>query len=206
MPRNTKIILALLAAAVVIGLISFRGLHQRIKRLAAAQSADEEARHEVLAPAISTPTDVTVKARIFWAAGPDSVAPTEMQLPLSADSAERSRQLIHVLAANPPTLDQRTIPADTVLLDFYILPNGTAVADFSDTLASELPSGILSEGMAVNSIAQTLGSNMPALHRLKILIHGQEVDTLAGNVDLTGLFDLNMAPGSTVQVAADAQH
>ena len=45
--------------------------------------------------------------------------------------------------------------------------------------------------MAVNSIAQTLGSNLPALRRFKILIHGQEVDTLAGNVDLTGFFDLN---------------
>jgi hypothetical protein len=29
------------------------------------------------------------------------------------------------------------------------------------------------------------------LRRLKILIHGQEVDTLAGHVDLTGFFDLN---------------
>jgi len=45
--------------------------------------------------------------------------------------------------------------------------------------------------MAVDSIAQTLESNVPTLRRLKVLIHGQEVDTLAGNVDLTGFFDLN---------------
>ena len=83
-------------------------------------------------------------------------------------------------------------------MGFYILPDGTAIADFSDALSSEMPSGILSEEMAVNSIARTLESNVPVLRRLKILIHGQEVDTLAGNVDLTGFFDLNPpAPAST---------
>jgi hypothetical protein len=53
-----------------------------------------------------------------------------------------------------------------------------------------MPSGILSEEIAVNSLVQTLAVNVPRLHRLKILIHGQEVDTLAGHVDLTGFFDL----------------
>ena len=115
MPRNMKIVIGILAIAVAIGLVSFRSLHQRIKRFAAAQAVDEQARHEVLAPPISTPTDVTVKAKIFWASGPDRIAPVEIELPLSADRVERSRQLMHVLAANPPTPDQRTIPADTVL-------------------------------------------------------------------------------------------
>src|ERR1019366_5014392 len=191
MPRAMKIVIGVLIVAVVIGLISFRGLHRRMRRLAESQTADEKARHEVLAPPISTPTDVTVNAKIFWAAGSDKIAPIAVQLPLSADPVERSRQLLHELTVDPPTPGQRTIPADTALLGFYILPDGTAVADFSDALTSEMPSGILSEEMAVNSIAQTLGSNVPVLHRLKILIHGQEVDTLAGNVDLTGFFDLN---------------
>ena len=206
MPRAMKIVLAILAVAVVIGLVSFRSLHERIRRFAAAQAVDEQARHEVLAPPISTSTDVLVKARIFWAAGADTIAPVEMQLPLSADPVERSKQLIHVLAANPPIPDQRTIPADTILLGFYILPDGTAVADFSDTLSSELPSGILSEKMAVDSIAQTLQSNVPALRRLKILLHGQGVDTLAGNVDLTGFFDLNpyLAPAAPVPPVAQS--
>ena len=53
-----------------------------------------------------------------------------------------------------------------------------------------MPSGILSEEIAVNSLVQTLTANVPALRRLKILIHGQEVDTLAGHVTSTGFFDL----------------
>jgi len=194
MPRSLKIVLVILAVAVVAGLISLRPLRRRMHQLHESRSAEEQARHAVLAPPISTPTDVTVKAQIFWAAGPDKVAPVEVDLPLSADPVERSRQLLQALIANPPTEEQRTLPADTTLSAFYILADGTAIADFSDALASELPSGILSEDMAVDSIAQTLENNVRGLRRLKILIHGQEVDTLAGNVDLTGFFDLNRVP------------
>jgi len=194
MPRNWKIVIGILAVAVLVGLISLGSLRRRMVRLAQSQAAEEQARHEVLAPPISTPTDVTVKAKIFWAAGPDSIAPVEIELPLSADPVQRSRQLLHALIVNPPTPGQRTLPADADLLGFYILPDGTAVADFSDALPAEVPSGILSESMAVNSIAQTLASNVPGLRRLKILIHGQEADTLAGNLDLTGFFDLTPQP------------
>jgi hypothetical protein len=196
MPRGLKIVLGILVVAVVVGLISLRTLQHRMQRLGQSQAVEEQARHAVLAPPISTPTDVTVRARIFWAAGTDKIGPVVVNLPLSADPVERSRQLIQALIANPPTEVQRTLPADTTLLAFYILPEGTAIADFSDVLSSELPSGILSEEMAVNSIARTLESNVAGLRRLKILIKGQEVDTLAGNVDLTGFFDLNSAPSA----------
>ncbi|HXU21442.1 MAG TPA: GerMN domain-containing protein [Verrucomicrobiae bacterium] len=201
MGRNVKIGLLCLVIGVIVGLISFRGLHRRVKRLAETQSADEKARHEVLAPPISTPTDVTAKAKIFWASGPDSVAPVDVELPLSADPVERSKQLLRKLISDPPSSDQRTLPADATLLDFYVLPDGTAVADFSDAVASEMPSGILSEQLAVDSIVRTLEINVPGLRRLKILIHGQEVDTLAGNVDLTGFFDLNSSPQQAVSSA-----
>jgi len=189
--RNLKIALVILAVGVVIGLLSLRSLHRRVERLAQMQAAEEQARREVLAPRISTPTDVKVQAKIFWASGVDRVAPVVVELALSADPVERSKQVLQALMTSPPTPDQRTIPADAELLGFYILPDGTAIADFSDALATETPSGILSEEMTVDSIARTLESNVSGLHRLKILIHGQEVETLAGHVDLTGFFDLN---------------
>ena len=192
MPRNYKIALIVLAVAVIVGLISISGLQRRMKRLG-QQPTDEQARHALLSPPISTPTDVQVSATIFWAAGPDKIAPVRVQLPLSADPVLRSQQVLRELIADPPTPGQRTIPADAELLGFYVLTDGTAVADFSNALAAETPSGILSEQAAVDSIAQTLASNVPSLRRLKILIHGQEAETLAGHVDLTGFFDLNTA-------------
>jgi hypothetical protein len=202
MPRNLKITLGILSVAVLIGLISLRGLHQRIERLSQEQGSEEQQRRELLKPAIATSTDVMVTAKIFWAAGADRIAPVEMPLPLSADPAKRGRQVLDALIADAPSAAQRTLPEDATLLGFYILPDGTAIADFSDALASETPSGILSEDMAVDSIARTLESNVTGAHRLKILIHGQEVDTLAGHADLTGYFDLNPAVPSAPAAAA----
>jgi hypothetical protein len=58
-------------------------------------------------------------------------------------------------------------------------------------MATSTPSGIQSEQMAVDSIAKTLEANVPQVKWLKILIHGQEVDTLAGHLDLTRTFLVN---------------
>ena len=196
MPRRLKIAVIVLVAAVLAGLVYLRVLHQRVARLARTQATEEQERREVVAPPISTPTDVVASAQIFWlsTAQPDRLAAVTLQLPLSADPVERAKQLIGALIANPPAPAQRTLPVGATLLSFYILPDGTAVADFSDALASELPSGVLSEWMAVNSIVQTLAANMPAITRLKILIHGQETETLAGHIDISGFFDLHVPP------------
>jgi Sporulation and spore germination len=191
MPRDLKIALGILAVAVAVGLISLRGLHRRMQGLAESQSSDQKARREVLAPKISTPSDVAQGAKIYWAAGEDRVTATTEELALSADPVQRGKQVLQALIADAPTAQQRTIPADSELLAFYILSDGTAIADFSDALSSETPSGIESEQLVVDSIARTLENNVPTARRLKILIHGQEVETLAGHIDLTGFFDLN---------------
>ena len=204
MPRNLKITLAILAVGVVIGLISLRGLQNHINNLAKTTTTDEQARRDLLKPQVSTPTDVVSEAKIFWASGPTTVAPVQVALPLSADPVKRARQVIDALILQPPDPDLRTLPTDATLLGFYILPDGTAIADFSDTLSSGTPSGILSEMQVVNSIARTLEANVAGLSRLKILIHGQEADTLAGHVDLTGFFDLHSAPAPVAAASPNA--
>jgi hypothetical protein len=210
MSRRLKIISAILVVAVIAGALYVRALHRRVRRMAQTQSSEEQARREVVEPPITTPSDVQSKAEIFWISttSPERLEPVEVQMPLSADPVQRAKQVLHQLIANPPAAEQRTLPAGATLLDFYILPDGTAIADFSDALANETPSGILSEQHAVDSIVRTLESNILALHRLKILIHGQEAETLAGHVDLTGFFDLNppspQLPPATAGAAAPA--
>ena len=205
MSRRLKITLAILVVAVIAGAYSLRSLRRRVHRLAATQATEEQARREVVAPPISTPTDVPVKAKFFWASAtaPDRLEPVDVELPLSADPVLRAKQVLQVLIMKAPAPEQRTLPADAVLLDFYVLPDGTAIADFSDALATETPSGILSEELAVDSIARTLEANVNVLRRLKILIHGQEADTLAGHVDLTGFFNLSPpTPAPTAELAS----
>jgi len=191
MSRAFKIAAVVLALWVVIGAVYFRGLHRRVLDMARPQHTEERARREVRQPPVTTPTDVKEKAEIFWAAeSGERLEPAEVELSLSADPVQRARQVIQALIAAPPDDAQRTLPADAALLEFYLLPDGTAVADFSDTLARATPSGILSEQLVVDSIARTLEANVPGVERLKILINGQEVETLAGHADLTGFFVL----------------
>ena len=184
--------MGVLALGLAVGLIYFRGLQEQVLRTEQPRQTEERARREVTEQPVATLTDVKERARIFWAAEgvPDELAPVEVELPLSADPAQRARQVILALVASPPKPAQRTVPAETTLLAFYLLPDGTAVADFSDTLARATPSGILSEQLAVDSIVRTLEANVRDIRRLKILINGQEVETLAGHADLTGFFEL----------------
>jgi hypothetical protein len=205
MPRNIKIALSLLAVAVLIGLISLGGLRERVRRLHETGNSEEQARREVVEPPITTPSDTLSQASIFWAAPGSSgrVEPTQVDLPLTADPTLRAKQVLQALIASAPSAARRTVPSDTTLLAFYILPDGTAVADFSVSLSVETPSGILSEEMTVDSITQTLAANVKSLRRLKILIHGQQVETLAGHVDLTGYFDLT--PSEVTATPSTAQ-
>jgi hypothetical protein len=96
-----------------------------------------------------------------------------------------------------PSAEKRTLPAEASLLAFYVQPDGTAIADFSDEIISGMPSGILSEQMAVESVALTLGANVPGIKQLKVLVHGQEAETLAGHLDLYGMFPVpSLAPAA----------
>jgi len=203
MTRKTSAGLILgLVVAVLAGIVYFQVLNQRVMGWGESEASEDQAREEVVAPPITTQTDALTAAQFFWisASDADQLEPLTLHLPLSADPVLRSRQLIRELISSAPSPQQRTLPADTELLAFYMLADGTGIADFSDSLASETPSGILSEEMVVDSIVRTLSANVPSLRRLKILIHGQAAETLAGHVDLTGYFE---APS---QHAASSSH
>jgi spore germination protein GerM len=150
----------------------------------------------VLQPRIATPSDQKVKVKVYWAAAeaPTTLEPVEVEMALSADAAQRAKQILNALIADAPAAERRTLPADVSLLEFYLLADGTGIADFSGELSSGTPSGILSEQMAVESIVRTLEANLPGMTRLKILIHGQEAETLAGHLDLTGFFAVSPPP------------
>jgi len=192
MTRRLKILLALLALAVAAGAVYLPRLARRVAHLGRLETSEELARREVVQPPVETSADVPTKAEIFWASQnlPGTLEAVKVELKLSTDPVIRAKQVIGELIDRPPSAAQRTLPAQAALVEFYLLPNGIAVADFSEPLQSATPSGILSEQMAVDSIARTLAANVPDLHELKILIHGQEADTLAGHVDLTGYFAL----------------
>jgi Sporulation and spore germination len=207
-PRLRAWLIAALSVTVLAGAIYFPTLYRHLKQTAKIQQqTEEQAKRELTQPTIETPSEPLVKAMLFWAseAGDGSLAPVTVELPLAKDPVLRAKQVLNTLLAGPVDTESRTLPPDAALLEFYLLTDGTAVADFSEALATSIPSGIESEQMAADSILKTLAANVPQVKRLKILIHGQEVETLAGHLDLTGTFpvsaDVNV-PGSRALVGA----
>ena len=206
MARHWKIAVAILGMSVLASLLTFPALLRTVLRLQSSAAAEEQARREIVQPALSTPTDTFEKAQLFWASvsGPATLEAHDVELPLATEPVQRAKQLIAALIARPPSPAQRTLPAEAVLLQFYLLPDGTAIADFSEALAGATPSGILSEQMVVESIARTLEANLSAVHRLKILIRGHEAETLAGHLDLIGFFPVG-SPQPAEAPAAPAE-
>jgi hypothetical protein len=193
-PRWRYWFLGALFLAVVIAAIYLPILRRNIRQAARLQQrSEEQARRELTQPTVINPSDPKVKAKLFWASGADdgTVSPVTVELPLSNEPVLRAKQVLNTLLAGPVDTELRTVPSDAALLAFYLLPDGTAIADFSEALGTSTPSGIQSEQMAVDSITRTLEANVPKVHRLKILIHGQEVETLAGHLDLSQAFLVN---------------
>jgi spore germination protein GerM len=189
-----------LLAAVIGAALYFPALRRQVdKAKTLTEKTAEQARRELLPPAPVTSGEPRVKAKMFWGSkdGDGTLMPVTLDLPLSPDPTLRAKEILNTLLAGPVDPEARTLPPDAALLAFYILPDGTAVADFSEALANSTPSGIQSEELAIDSITRTLEANVPKVQRLKILIHGQEVDTLAGHVDLTQTFQVNMAGTGT---------
>ena len=210
--RWIRWVVGVLCVAVLVGAIYFPILRRRLQLAAKLQQKTaEQARRELTQAVPINPGEPRVKAELFWASGNSdgTLWDSTVELPLSSEPVLRSKQVLNTLLAGPVDADLRTLPPDAVLLAFYLLPNGTAIADFSEALATATPSGIQSEQLAVDSIARTLEANVPIVQRLKILIHGQEVETLAGHLDLTGTFLVNtkgvqVTPAFAAPVSAPA--
>jgi hypothetical protein len=208
-PRWRTRLLVGLVLLVIAAAIYFPILRRRVQRAARLQQqSEEQARRELTLTLPTNPGQPRVKTALFWASGAEdgALVPTTVELPLSDDPVLRAKQVLNTLLAGPVDVELRTLPPDAALLEFYLLPDGTGIADFSEALATSIPSGIQSEQLAVDSITRTLEADVPQVQRLKILIHGQEAETLAGHLDLTGTFVVNakaaLAPAKPAQSPA----
>jgi spore germination protein GerM len=185
-----------LLVAVVAGAFYFPALRRQVNKTKnVTEKTAEQARRELLPPTPVASGEPRVTAKMFWGSSSNdgTLVPVTLELPLSNDPTLRAKEILNTLLAGPVDPDARTLPPDAALLAFYILPDGTAVADFSEAFANSIPSGIQSEQLAVDSISRTLEANVPQVRRLKILIHGQEVETLAGHLDLTQTFQVSVS-------------
>ncbi len=125
--------------------------------------------------------------------------PKPVRIPLPAGRQERAAEILRALLtlyldkSSPHPLGE-----GSEIRDVYLVDPGLAVIDLNAAFADNHRSGVLVEELTVLSLIQTLSTNVPGVTRVKILVEGNERDTLAGHADLSNFYDV---PAVTQAVA-----
>ena len=184
-PRQWGMVAAYVAVGVVFAVLLFTGLSRLLSTPAPSTAAPDA---PVAPPAPTAPEKVVprIKATLFFASEDGlRLVPTEAEVPLAEGVVAQARSIIEAqLAAPAPPPLAATIPQGSTLRGIFISERNEAFVDLDPTIRSAHPGGTLQELMTVYTIVNALLTNLPNLREVQILIGGQEVDTLAGHVDL----------------------
>lgn len=111
--------------------------------------------------------------------------PENHQMEFDTNTRKFAQNLISKLLKGPLSKELMSpIPEKTKLLSLYIDDNQTAVLDFSSEIRENHPGGSQSEILTIYSIVNTLTLNIDEIKNVKLLINGNESDTLAGHIAL----------------------
>ena len=117
---------------------------------------------------------------------------TEQAVEFGENTLARARIITEAQLALPPTPLLSPIPKGTVLRALYLTDDGNAFVDLSAEVTLAHPGGSLDELFTVYALVNALTVNLAEISAVQILIEGQEVDTLAGHVDLRRPLAINM--------------
>jgi hypothetical protein len=195
----TRRILVMFAGLAVVAVaLGFYALHLK-RKVARDERAAAEQQLAMATPGNGPPETVT----LYVANDSDgTLRKTQISVPLPAERSERARAVLRTLftqylkSASPhligPSSDVRSV---------YLMNDDTAIVDTNAAFADAHPSGVLAEELTVASLVVTLNANDGKIARVKILVNGQERDTLAGHADLRRFYEA----GNLGQVVKDMQ-
>lgn len=116
----------------------------------------------------------------------------EVKVPLGETALTRARIIVEEQLSPPESPLISPFPEGTELRAIYLTPSGDAFVDLSQQISLAHPGGSLDELFTVYALVNALTRNFLEISAVQILIEGQEVDTLAGHVDLRRPLGLNM--------------
>ena len=106
--------------------------------------------------------------------------------------AELAKNIVQALIDGPRENGERTLPESTVVRDVFVTDDGIAYVDFSNMVAEDHPGGVEMEFISIYSVVNSLVLNLEGISAVKLLIGGQESETLAGHMDLRFPFKANI--------------
>lgn len=181
--RQWVAIAAIAIVAIAFASVLFTGL----SRLLNAPAPSTEAPAAPVAPAAAVaPAVPRIKATLYFASEDGMrLVPAEAEVPLAEGVVAQARSIVEAqLSAEAPSPLLSTIPKGAALRGIFISQRNEAFVDLDPAIRSAHPGGTLQELMTVYTIVNVLLTNLPNLREVQLLIGGQEVDTLAGHVDL----------------------
>jgi len=137
------------------------------------------------AAAAGESADRKIRATLFYVAedGMRLVA-VDREVPFGEDTVTQAHRLVEAQLGPAPAPLARAVPDGTAVRNVFVTERGDAFVDLSKEVTTRHSGGSLQELFSVYAIVNALTVNLPAIARVQILVDGQEVDTLAGHVDL----------------------
>ena len=182
-PRHVQISLILLVAG-IFGMSAYM-LHLRTRVAASTYQLDGKP----VAPPVSTPAEPVTLYVAYDDEGVLLRRSTPVSLP--AEPTSRAREILRTLLA---TYLDRSSPhplgAGSDVTEVFIVNKALAVVDLNSAFAQGHRSGVWEETLTIDSLVPTLAANMPEITQVKILVNGQERETLAGHADLISVYDV----------------
>lgn len=126
-----------------------------------------------------------INATLFYvSADGTELVPIAREVLYAATPAEQARRIAEAQLQPPPEGMATAIPDGTTVRAVYLTSRGEAFVDLSREVVTGHRGGSLAEALTVYAIVNAMVVNLPDVSAVQILVDGQEVDTLAGHLDL----------------------
>ena len=154
---------------------------------------------------VSPPATGPVEQAKLWVVSDQEAAlhTESISIPLMSNRQQRGEELLRALInryreKNSP----HPLSAGAELHDVYLLDPGLAVVDLNTACVDSQTSGVLAEELMLASIVETLAANVPGIVQVKILVDGQQRETLAGHADLSLAYEVTQVSELAKQLTA----
>jgi hypothetical protein len=117
----------------------------------------------------------------FGSGDADALVPEHRRIASSDDILENLRSVIEELIGGPAGSGVPTLPSSTRLLAVFV-HDKIAYLDFSPEITADFTGGTAGEHMLVASIVQTACGNFRDIEGVRILVGGEEIDTIGGHL------------------------
>jgi len=186
-----------LSALLIVAALFWRIDSRRAANPSPAATPEQAAAPET--PALSrTPTDsVEGNQReitlFFQSPEGEDLSPEKRKILLTDTVTDQARQAVRALIDGSRSGLLPTLPAESQLREVFLGKDGTAYVDFSRAFVDAHPGGSSAEIDTVFSLVDTLTFNFPEIKRVKILVEGEERETLKNHLDLSRAYGADMS-------------